>query len=130
MRSIKFPHMFNTNSTRVWKSSEHRNATKQNTKLVLYSERGELIGDPYFGLMLRHFMFDQNNYILRDQIIDMIYTQLAIFIPQVHVERKDITVFQDREKAKLYCEFSGINQIDYKLNTYQLVLFDSNETSK
>ena len=60
----------------------------------------------------------------------MIYTQLAIFIPQVHVERKDITVFQDREKAKLYCEFSGINQIDYQLNTYQLVLFDSNETSK
>ena len=130
MRSIKFPHMFNTNSTRVWKSSEHLNATKQNTKLVLYSERGELIGDPYFGLMLRQFMFDQNNYILRDQIIDMIYTQLAIFIPQVHVERKDITVFQDREKAKLYCEFSGTNQIDYQLNTYQLVLFDSNETSK
>ena len=96
----------------------------------MYSERGELIGDPYFGLMLRHFMFDQNNYILRDQIIDMIYTQLAIFIPQVHVERKDITVFQDREKAKLYCEFSGVNQIDYQLNTYQLVLFDSNETSK
>ena len=75
-------------------------------------------------------MFDQNNYILRDQIIDMMYTQLAIFIPQGHVERKDITVFQDREKAKLYCEFSGINQIDYQLNTYQLVLFDSNETSK
>lgn len=130
MRSIHFPHMFNTNSTRVWKSSEYLNATKQNTKLVLYSERGELIGDPYFGLMLRQFMFDQNNYILRDQIIDMIYTQLAIFIPQVHVERKDITVFQDREKAKLYCEFSGVNQIDYQLNTYQLVLFDSNETSK
>ena len=130
MRSIHFPHMFNTNSTRVWKSSEHLKATKQNTKLVLYSERGELIGDPYFGLMLRQFMFDQNNYILRDQIIDMIYTQLAIFIPQVHVERKDITVFQDREKAKLYCEFSGVNQIDYQLNTYQLVLFDSNETSK
>ena len=130
MRSIHFPHMFNTNSTRVWKSSEHLNATKQNTKLVLYSERGELIGDPYFGLMLRQFMFDQNNYILRDQIIDMIYTQLAIFIPQVHVERKDITIFQDREKAKLYCEFSGVNQIDYQLNTYQLVLFDSNETSK
>ena len=130
MRGIHVPHMFNTNSTRVWKSSEHLKATKQNTKLVLYSERGELIGDPYFGLMLRHFMFDQNNYILRDQIIDMIYTQLAIFIPQVHVERKDITVFQDREKAKLYCEFSGINQIDYQLNTYQLVLFDSNETSK
>ena len=130
LRSLKFPHMFNSNSTRVWKSSEHHKATMQNTKLVLNCERGELIGDPYFGLLLRHFMFEQNNYVLRDQIIDMIYTQLAVFIPQVHVERKDITVFQDREKAKLYCEFSGINQIDYQLNTYQLVLFDSNETSK
>ena len=130
MRSIKFPHMFNTNSTRVWKSSEYLNATKQNTKLVLHCERGELIGDPYFGLLLRHFMFDQNNYVLRDQIIDMIYTQLAIFIPQIHVERKDITVFQDREKAKLYCEFSGVNQIDYQINTYQLVLFNESETSK
>jgi phage baseplate assembly protein W len=102
----------------------------QNTKLVLQCERGELIGDPYFGLLLRHFMFDQNNYVLRDQIIDMIYTQLAVFIPQVHVERKDINIFQDREKAKLYCEFTGVNQIDYQLNTYQLVLLNENETSK
>jgi hypothetical protein len=59
----------------------------------------------------------------------MIYTQLAKFIPQIKVERKNISVFQDREKAKLYCEFSGINQIDYTVNTYQLVLFDENETS-
>ena len=28
----------------------------------------------------------------------------------------------DREKAKLYCQFSGINQIDYTVNTYSLVL--------
>jgi hypothetical protein len=74
-------------------------------------------------------MFDPNSYILRDQIIDMIYTQLTGFIPQVFVERKNISVFQDREKGKLYCEFSGINQIDFTVNTYQLVLFDANETN-
>ena len=130
MRSIKFPKMFNTNSTRVWKASEYNEATEQNTKLLLHCERGELIGDPYFGLLLKHFMFDPNSYVLRDQIIDMIYTQLAIFIPQVHVERKDITIFQDREKAKLYCEFTGTNQIDYTVNTYSLVLFNEEETSK
>jgi len=130
MRSIKFPKMFNTNTTRVWKASEYLEATNQNTKLLLHCERGELIGDPYFGLMIRHFFFDQNNVILKDQIIDMIYTQLAIFIPQVHVERKDINVFQDRDLARLICEFSGISQIDYTVNTYQLVLFDEAETSK
>ena len=130
MRRIKFPKMFNTNNTRVWKSSEYNEATSQNTKLLLHCERGELIGDSYFGLLLKHFMFDPNSYVLRDQIIDMIYTQLAIFIPQVHVERKDITIFQDREKAKLYCEFTGTNQIDYTVNTYSLVLLNEEETSK
>lgn len=129
MRSIKFPKMFNTNSTRVWKSQEYNNATRQNTRLLLRCERGELVGDPYFGLLLKHFMFDPNSYVLRDQIIDMIYTQLAQFIPQVKVERKDISVCQDREKGKLYCSFSGINQIDYTLDTYTLVLFDSTEMS-
>lgn len=127
MRSIKFPKMFNPNSTRVWKSSEHLEATKQNTKLLLQTNRGELFGDPYFGLMFKRYLFDQNSYILRDAIIDMIYTQLAIFIPQVKVKREDIEIIQDRERGKLYCRFSGISQIDYTFNTYNLVLFDEKE---
>lgn len=127
MRSIKFPNMFSTNSTNVWKSNEYLKATKQNAILVLHTEKGELLGDPYFGLLLKHYLFDQNNYILRDAIIDQIYTQLALFIPQVHVDRKDIDIVQDKEKGKLYCTFSGTNQIDYQFNTYNLVLFDENE---
>lgn len=127
MRTIKFPKMFNPNSTRVWKSSEHLDATKQSTILLLQTARGELFGDPYFGLMLKRYLFDQNSYILKDAIIDTIYTQLAIFIPQVKVKRDDIEIIQDREKGKLYCEFSGINQIDYTFNTYNLVLFDERD---
>lgn len=127
MRSIKFPNMFSTNSTNVWKSNEYLKATKQNAILVLHTEKGELLGDPYFGLLLKHYLFDQNNYILRDAIIDQIYTQLALFIPQVHVDRKDIDIVQDKEKGKLYCTFSGTSQIDYQFNTYNLVLFDENE---
>lgn len=127
MRSIKFPKMFNPNSTRVWKSSEHLEATKQNTNLLLHTNRGELFGDPYFGLMFKRYLFDQNSYILRDAIIDMIYTQLAIFIPQVKVKREDIEIIQDRERGKLYCRFSGVSQIDYTFNTYNLVLFDEKE---
>ena len=127
MRSIKFPKMFNPNSTRVWKSSEHLEATKQNTKLLLNTNRGELFGDPYFGLMFKRYLFDQNSYILKDAIIDMIDTQLEIFIPQVKVKREDIEIIQDRERGKLYCRFSGISQIDYTFNTYNLVLFDEKE---
>lgn len=127
MRSIKFPKMFNPNSTRVWKSDEHIDATKQNTTLLLQTARGELFGDPYFGLMLKRYLFDQNSYILRDAIIDMIYTQLAIFIPQVRVKRNDIEIIQDKEKGRLYCRFSGISQIDYTYSTYNLVLFEERE---
>lgn len=127
MRSICFPKMFNTNSTNVTKGSEYLKATKQNALLVLQCEKGELFGDPDFGLLLKHYLFDQNNHVLRDAIIDQIYIQLALFIPQIRVERKDIDIVQDREKGKLYCSFSGINQIDYKLNTYNLVLLDEKE---
>ena len=127
MRTIKFPKMFNTNNTRVWKTSEHLDATKKSTILLLHTNRGELFGDPYFGLMLKRYLFDQNSYILRDAIIDMIYTQLAIFIPQVKVKREDIEIIQDRRKGRLECTFSGINQIDYTHNTYNLVLFDERD---
>ena len=127
MRSIRFPKMFNTNSTNVWKSSEYLEATKQNTELVLHTTRGELFGDPYFGLMLKKYMFDQNNLILKDAIVDTIYTQLAIFIPQVKVKRNDIEIVQDKEKGKLYCNFRGVSQIDYAINTFNLVLYDDRD---
>ncbi len=123
MRSIKFPKMFSTNHTNVWAASEHHEATKQNAKLVLQTNRGEVFGDPYFGLLLKQYMFDQNSYILRDVLIDMIYKQLALFIPQIKVERKDISIVQDQQKGVLICNFSGTNQIDYTLNSYELVLF-------
>lgn len=130
MRSIKFPKMFNTNSTNVWKSSEYKQMTTQNTILLLQSERGELFSDPYYGIMLKHFLYNQNNYVLKDQLVDMIYTQLAIFIPQIKIDRNDIEIIQDKKKGKVYIQFSGINQIDYQVNTYNLVLLDNTDTNQ
>jgi phage baseplate assembly protein W len=127
MRSIKFPNMFRSNSTEVWKSSEYLDATKQNTYLILRTERGELECDPYFGLMLKHYLFSQNNYILRDMLIDTIYTQLALFLPQLKILRESIEIIQDRERGKVTCRFSGINQIDYTHNTFNLLLFEDSD---
>lgn len=127
MRTIKFPNMFNSNSTNVWESTEYLKATEQSLKLLLQTERGELFGDPYFGLLLKHYLFNQNNYILRDAIIDIIYTQIAIFIPQLRIKREDIQIIQDRERGRLYCRFKAINQIDYQVNTFNIVLFQQTE---
>lgn len=127
MRSFKFPKMFSTNSSNVWKTDEHLAATRQNSKILLQINRGEVFGDPYFGVLLKRYMFEQNNYILRDAVIDMIYTQLALFIPQVWVERSDIEIFQDQNKGQLICQFRGVSQIDYTKNTFELVLFNEVE---
>ncbi len=127
MRSIKFPNMFRSNSTEVWKTSEYLDATKQNTYLILRTERGELECDPYFGLMLKHYLFSQNNYILKDMLIDTIYTQLVLFIPQLKILRNSIEIIQDKERGKVICRFSGINQIDYTHNTFNLLLFEDSD---
>jgi hypothetical protein len=124
MRSFKFPKMFDTNSSRIWKADEYGKATKQNVFLLLQSERGELVCDPYFGILLKHYMFNQNSYILKDMLIDTIYTQIAIFLPQVKISRNSIDIVHDPLKGRLYCSFSGTSQIDYTHNTYNLLLFD------
>lgn len=126
MNSICFPKMFNTNNTKVYGPDQYLEATKQNASLVLHCEKGELFGDPYFGLLFKHYLFNQNNYILRDILIDMIYTQLVLFIPQIKIERKNIDIIQE-QRGKLICTFSGINQIDYQMNTYNLTLYNGND---
>ena len=124
MRSYKFPNMFKSNSSNIWREDEYGKATKQNVLLLLQSERGEFECDPYFGILLKHYMFNQNSYILKDMLIDTIYTQIAIFLPQVKVSRNSIDIIADNLKGRLYCSFSGTNQIDYTHNTFNLLLFD------
>lgn len=126
MRSYKFPNMFKTNSSQIWRADEYGKATRQNALLLFQSERGELECDPYFGILLKHYMFNQNSYILKDMLLDTIYTQIAIFLPQIKISRNDINLIPDRLKGRVYCSFSGINQIDYTHNTFNLVLFDEN----
>lgn len=122
MKSIEFPRMLNSNSTRIIKDLD---ATKQNAVLLLKSEKGELFGDPFFGIRLKKYLFNQNNVILRDIIIDEIYTQLALFMPQIKVARSDIQLMF--EMGKVYCKFRGINQANLQLNTYSLVLYQDGE---
>jgi hypothetical protein len=124
MRSYKFPKMFNSNSSQIWREDEYGKATRQNAVLLLQSERGEFECDPYFGILLKHYMFNQNSYILKDMLIDTIYTQIAIFLPQIKISRNSIDIISDIQRGKLYCRFSGINQIDYTHNTFNLLLFD------
>lgn len=122
MNSIKFPEMIAHNHIQLVSDYD---ATLQNMKLFLSSEKGEFVFDPFFGIKLKRYMFEQNNLILQDILADEIYEQLTIFMPQLIINRKDITLSKDR--AKVYCTVKARNQKDFQLNSYNLVLFNSQE---
>ena len=97
MRSIAFPSMFNRTVTNTVLDYD---ATLQNLKLLLWSEKGELFGDPYYGTSIRRYLFDQNDVVLQDILLDDIYTAISLFMPQIKVNREDIT-FINSGKGKL-----------------------------
>ena len=123
MRSISFPSMFGTTNTKVEKDS-HK-ATYQNLMLLLGSEKGEFISDPYFGVRLRRYLYEQNNFVLRDVLIDEIYTQIKVFMPQLEINRKDITLVA--EKDKISCNIKTINKLDFEVDSYNLVLLSGED---
>lgn len=122
MNSLAFPDMFKFSSTSVVKDRE---ASAQDMKLLLASEKGEMFGDPFFGIRIKKYAFEQNNYVLKDVLIDEIYTQLQVFCPQLTVNRKDITITQ--RGARLVATIKGVNKIDFTTDTYQLELFQDEE---
>lgn len=122
MYSIQFPRMVsNTNALLV----QDHEATVQNLKLALLSEKNTLLGDPYFGTNLKRFTYEQNNQILRDLVIDDIYTAIIDFMPQIRVSRSDITVTSDR--AKIYANIRATNLIDYTTDLYNINLTELEE---
>lgn len=123
MDSIAFPKMFNKTSTRTVQDYE---ATKQNAILLLRSEETTLAGDPYYGTILKQLIFNPSSIVLKDVLIDEIYTKLAVFMPQLIVNRRDIKI--TFERAAVYCSFKARNVESYELNTYSLCLMnDENE---
>ena len=120
MRSIQFPNMFTRTTTNV---TEDYFATLQNLKMLLYSNKGELFGDPYFGSNLKRYLYDQNDVILRDILIDDIYTAIITFMPQLRLERSNITI--NSEGNKIIVTISAINRVNYQTDLYNLVLMDT-----
>lgn len=125
MDTINFPKMFRGNATVVNRDNDSA-ALLQGLHLLLSSEAGTLFGDPDFGLRLRRYLFEPNNYILRDILIDEIYTQITTFFPQVYLERKNITI--EQSGYKLYVNIKCKNQKTFENNMFNLVLYEIEET--
>lgn len=127
MKSIQFPNMLSSSSTNVTRTNLQ--STMQNLLALIGSERGELTGDPQYGIAIKRYVFEQNSFILRDIIIDELYTQISTFIPQVIINRKDIEIRQNGNgrRARLEATIKVINRLDFTTNTFDLVLFNNEE---
>ena len=117
MKSIAFPRMFTSSSTQL---VSDREASAQNLRLLLCSERGDFADDPEFGVRLKRFIFEQNDYVLQDVLIDEIYTKIAIFMPQLRVSREDIRFV--RQRATLYVNIQALNRLDFTTDMYSIAL--------
>lgn len=120
IKSIKFPDMFSYASTNI---VEDYDATLQNLKLLLYTTARELFGDPYYGNNLKKKLFDQNYKQLQDILIDDIYSSIQLFLPQVVVTRKDITL--EYQNENVFINIKAKNKLDYQTNLYQINMIES-----
>lgn len=126
MNCIGFPRIFNGNSTVVKEDTmTSSDATLQCLRLLLGSEEQTLFGDPEFGIKLRRYLYEQNNYILRDILIDEIYTKMTDFFPQIYVDRRDIKI--QSVKNKLYVTIACKNKHTFENNVYNLKLFEGED---
>lgn len=89
MYSFGWPEMFSYKDSNLNMDKE---AIRQNLLLLLNSERGTLFGDPGYGAALKQVLFEPNNTVIRDLIIDELYSVIRTFIPQIFVRRNDIKI--------------------------------------
>lgn len=119
MKSLNFPKIFNSSTTNVIVDKE---ATASNLKALLMSETGELLGDPYYGVALKAHLFEQNNYVLVNILIDEIYTKIVTFMPQLTITRDDIVITSD-ERGQISIQIRALNKLDYTTDLYNIVIF-------
>ena len=116
MYSLAFPNMFSNQRTYLY---EDHNATANNLRLLLLSDKMSLIGDPYYGTNLKRLLYGQSK-IIKDLVIDDIYKAICLFMPQLKVERKDIKVSVN--KMSLYVTIRCINDFTHVNDLYNIQL--------
>lgn len=124
--SFSFPDMIDNNSG-GYKYIDDKESIKQNLRLLLLSKKTELLGDPYFGTNLQRLIFDPNDIIIKDLVVDEIYNVIKIFMKEIFIERKNITI--TKNKGNLYVNLNLIYKLDRTNDLYNIILISNEENS-
>lgn len=99
-----------------------KNAIKQSIENILLTEKSSLPGKPNFGCGLKHFLFENLDYILINSMRSEITRALNNYEPRIKVE--NINIYQQQEFNKLIIEiqyyYTNVRTSDYE--TFQLIL--------
>lgn len=124
MFSLAWPNVFNSNGHKT-NIIEDKEAVRTTLHLLLNTEKGELFGDPYFGIRLKRLLFEQNSSILADMLTDEIYTAISDYIPQVTITRSGITI--RRDKLNLIATVRVIYNKDNTTDLYTIQLTNNTQ---
>ena len=117
MYSFAWPDMFGYRDSEL---NSDKDAVRQNLVLLLNGERGTLFGDPGYGAALKQVLFEPNNTVVKDLIIDELYSCIQTFLPQVFVRRNDIVISSYKNidvRADIYVTYKFDNTTDlYSIN--------------
>ena len=122
MYSLSWPNMFNSATTNL---SEDKQAIKTNVLLLLNTEKLTLFGDPYYGTFLLPALFQPNNNVIVDLLIDEIYDVLNTYMPQISVNRNDIRIYSN--KIDLIAEIIIRYKISNTTDLYRIKLTNNQQ---
>lgn len=122
MQSFNFPHMLNNTTADI---IDDYYATVNNLRTLLLSDKYSLLGDPYYGTNLKRLLYNQNNTVFKDLVIDDIFDAIVTFMPQLKLSRNDIII--EQRGVNLYANINAVNLIDYTNNLYEINLTETSE---
>lgn len=122
MNTVRFPDMIISNKTAI---VNDKDATMQNLETLLLSNKYTLLGDPYFGSNIERLLYESNNIILQDIIIDDIFTAINNYMPQIRVLRNNITVTSNGNNVTV--NIRAQNMLDYSFDEYSIRLLTVEE---
>lgn len=117
MYSCDFPNMFQGQKTLLLQDNS---AAINNLMLLLASDKRTLFGDPFFGTELKKYLFDQNSNVVKDIVIDQIYSAIITYVPQIIIKREDIDIKQEKTSLYASIKYQYINSDE--LNTFDILL--------
>lgn len=97
---------------------------KQNLKMLVFTNPGERMMDPKFGVGIKSYLFENNNQITYGKIESKITDQVRTYLPYINIEK--ISFSAGTVDASIAENFIGI-RIEYSIEN--LGLFDLLEIS-